>query len=122
MCSILVASPQTCTRVSDLQFWLNVWVIFNFIIFLPTQNDARADLVQDQQLIGCAKKCTHFHLVHLCTFVCFVVSMSAQSVGGDEISVFSPVGMARAAAIPVGAMEDGNLMGETPRWKEGKIC
>ena len=28
-----------------------------------------------------------------------VVSMSVRSVGGEEIQVFSPVGMARAAAI-----------------------
>ena len=84
--------------VGDFQF---------FFIFLSTQNDACTDLVQDQQEIGCARKSTHFHLDHLCTFVCLVVSMSAQSVGGDEISVFSPVGMARAAAIPVGALEAG---------------
>ena len=119
VCSIQVASPQTCTRVSDLQFGLTVWVIFNFFIFLSTQNDARTDLVQDQQQIGCARKSTHFHLDHLCTFVCLVVSMTAQSVGGDEISVISPVGMARAAN-PVGALEAGDLMGETPRGKTAR--
>ena len=95
---------------------------FQFFIFLSTQNDARTDLVQDQQQIGCAKKGTHFHLDHLCTFVCLVVSMSAQSVGGDEISVFSPVGMARAAAILVGALETGDLMGETPRGKKARYA
>ena len=68
------------------------------------------------------KKSTHFHLDHLCTFFCLVVSMSAQSVGGDEISVFSPVGMARAAAIPVGALEAGDLMGETPRGKKARYA
>ena len=122
VCSILVASPQTCTRVSDMQFGLIVWVIFNFFIFLSTQNDARTDPVQDLQQIGCATKSTHFHLDHLCTFVCLVVSMSAHSVGGDEISVFSPVGMARAAAIPVGALEAGDLMGETPRGKKARYA
>ena len=48
--------------------------------------------------------------------------MSAESVGGDEISVFSPVGMARAAAIPVGALEAGDLMGETPRGKKARYA
>ena len=48
--------------------------------------------------------------------------MSAQSVGGDEISVFSPVGMARAAAIPVGALEAGDLMGETPRGNKARYA
>ena len=46
---------------------------------------------------------------------------SAGFFVGQEISVFSPVGMARAAAIPVGALEAGDLMGETPR-TEGKMC
>ena len=67
------------------------------------------------------RKSTHFHLDHLGTFVCLVVSMSARSVGGDEVDVFSPVGMARAA-ISVGALDAGDLMGETSEGKEGKIC
>ena len=50
-----------------------------------------------------------------------VVSMSVQSVGGDEIHVFS-LGMARAAAIPVGALEAGDLMGETPRGKKARYA
>ena len=95
-------------------------MIFNSFAFLSTQNDACTDLVQDQKQIDCSKKSTHFHLDHLCTFVCLVVSMSAQSVGGDEISVFSSVGMARAAGIPVGALEAGYLMGETPRGKKAR--
>ena len=45
--------------------------------------------------------------------------MSAQSVGGDEISVFIPLGVARAA-IPVGALEAGDLMGETPKGKKAR--
>ena len=49
-----------------------------------------------------------------------VVSMSARSVGGEEIQVFSPVGVARAAAIPVGVLEAGDLLGETPRGKKAK--
>ena len=68
------------------------------------------------------KKSTQYHLDHLCTFVCLVVSMSAKSVGGDEISVFSPVGVARAAAIPVGALEAGDLMGETPRGNKARYA
>ena len=107
-----------CGFTSNLHACLGpaIWVgcvgDFQFFIFLSTQNDARTDLVQDQQQIGCA---THFHLDHLCTFVWLIVSLSAQGVGGDKISVFSPVGMARAAAIPVGALEAGDLKGETPR-------
>ena len=99
-----------------------VGVFFHFSKCLSTQNDARTDLVQDQLQIGCAKKSTHFHLDHFCTFVCSVVSMSAQSVGGDEISVLSPVGVARAAAILVGALEAGDLMGETPRGKKARYA
>ena len=68
------------------------------------------------------KKSTHFHLDHLCTFACLIVSMSAQSVGGDEISVFSPAGTARAAAIPVGALEAGDLVGETPKGKKARYA
>ena len=97
--------------------------IFNFSNFLSTQIVSCTDLVQDQQQIGCAKKGhAFFHLDHLCTFVCSVVSKSAQSVGGDEIGVFSPVGMARAAAVPVEALEAGDLMGETLRGKKARYA
>ena len=48
--------------------------------------------------------------------------MSVQSVGGDEIHVFSPVGIARAAAIPVWALEAGDLMGETPKGKKTRCA
>ena len=37
--------------------------------------------------------------------------MSVRSVGGEEIQVLSPVGMVRAAAIPVGARVAGNFLG-----------
>ena len=43
--------------------------------------------------------------------------MSVRSVG---VEVFSPVGMARAATIPVGALEAGDLMGETPRGQKAR--
>ena len=125
MCSVLVASPQTCTRVSDLQFCVDCVGEFSILFHfsLNSRYDACTDLVQDQQEIGCAKERARiFHLDHLCTFVCLLVSMSAQSVGGDEISVFSPAGMARAAAIPVGALEAGDLMGETPRGKKARYA
>ena len=46
-----------------------------------------------------------------------VVSMSVRSVG---VEVFSPVGMARAATIPVGALEAGHWMGETPRGQKAR--
>ena len=39
----------------------------NFVGFVF---DLRTDMVQDQQQIGCAKKCTHLHLDHFCTVVC----------------------------------------------------
>ena len=68
------------------------------------------------------KKARIFHLDHFCTFVCLVVSKSAQSVGGDEIGVFSPAGMARAAAVPVEALEAGDLVGETPRGKKARYA
>ena len=48
--------------------------------------------------------------------------MSAQSVGGDEIGDFSPAGMARAAAVPVEALEAGDLVGETPRGKKARYA
>ena len=51
-----------------------------------------------------------------------LVSMSVRSVGGEEIQVFSPVGMARAAAISAGALEAGDLMGETPRRKKARYA
>ena len=73
--------------------------VFRISSFLSTQNDVLADLVQDQQQIGCAKKkCTHLHFDHFCTFVSCGCSMSVERVGGDEIPDFSPVGMARAEA------------------------
>ena len=42
----------------------------------------------------------------------------SRSVGGDEIQIFSPDVVARAAATPVGALEADDLMGETPRSKK----
>ena len=44
-------------------------------------------------------------------------SMSVRSVG---VEVFSPVGMSRAATIPVGALEAEDLIGETPRWQKAR--
>ena len=96
--------------VSDLQFWLVLGVIFNFSFFSQLRMMRARTWFKISGRLLVPKKSTHFHLDHLCTFVWLVVSMSAQSVGGDEISVFSPVGMARAAAIPVGALEAGDLM------------
>ena len=51
-----------------------------------------------------------------------VVSVSVRNVGGEEIQVFSPVGMARAAAIPVGALEAGDLVRETLRGKKARYA
>ena len=46
-----------------------------------------------------------------------VVSMSVRSVGGEEIQVFSPVGMGHPNG---GALEAGDVMGETPRGKKAR--
>ena len=43
-------------------------------------------------------------------------------VGGDEIGVSSRVGTARAAAVPVGTLEAGDLMRETPREKKARYA
>ena len=48
--------------------------------------------------------------------------MSVRSVGCEEIQVFSPVRMARAAAISAGALEVGDLIGETPRKKKARYA
>ena len=42
----------------------------------------------------------------------------SQSAGGDAIHMFSPGVVARAVAIPVGALKTDDLMGEAPRVKK----
>ena len=79
----------------------------------------RTALVQDRQEISRANK--NARILTLTTsahLIVVVVSMSVRSVGGEEIQGFSPVRMARAAAIPKGALEAGDVMGETPRGKK----
>ena len=49
-----------------------------------------------------------------------VVSMLVRSVNDEEIQVSSLVGMTRAAAIPMGALEAGDLIGETPTGKQAR--
>ena len=106
--------------VSDLRFFLLVlftFSIFQFSSFLSTQNDVRKDLVQDQQQIGCAKKSARiFTLTTFAHLFVLVVSMSVQSFGGDEIHVFSPVGMAS------GSSGSWRSDGRNSEGKEGEIC
>ena len=81
-------------------------------------------MVQDQQQISCAQK-KSARILTLTTsghLIVAVVSMSVRSVGGEETQVFSPVRMARAAAIPVGALEAGDSLGETPRGKKARYA
>ena len=46
----------------------------------------------------------------------------SRSVGGDVTHVFSPGVGARAAVIPVGALEADDLMGETPTRKKPRYA
>ena len=68
----------------------------------------------------CPKNARILTLTTSAHLIVAVVSMSARSVRGEEIQVFSPVRMTRAATIPVGAWEAGDLMGETPRRQEAR--
>ena len=110
-----------CRITSDLTFLLVFFVIFKFSIY---QFSLDSEILSSRSAADglCHKNARIFTLTTSAHLFVAVVSMSVQSAGGDENHVFSPVGMARAAAIPVAALEAEDLMGETPSGKEARCA
>ena len=110
-----------CRSTSDLHVSLGPAVFAGFVrVFRSSFDSAQCAHEHDSKSVTdqlCFKSARILTLTTSAHLIVVVVSMSVQSVG---VEVFSPVGVTRAATIPVGALEAGDLMGETPRGKKAR--